>query len=62
MFMKVKMMTNKESESRLVLRLPQITKNQLETIAKKKDLTVSQIVRKLIREYVEKNYEQELFD
>ena len=51
-----------DDNARIVLRLPQATKNQLETIAKKKDLTVSQIVRKLIREYVEKNYEQELFD
>ena len=55
-------MINNDLESRLVLRLPLETKQQLETIAKKKDLTVSQIVRKLIREYIENNYDQELFD
>lgn len=39
--------------STIALRLKEEDKNRLEEIAKKKDIPVSQIIRELIKEYLE---------
>ena len=51
----------KEPTTNLIIRIPVHLKAQLESCAADADLTSSQIVRKLIREYVEKNYQGDLF-
>lgn len=44
----------------LIIRIPVMLKKQLEKCALNSDLTSSQEVRKLIREYVRKNLDNEL--
>lgn len=45
----------------LIIRIPEQLKRMLESCADEQDLTSSQIVRKLIRDYVKENYIGELF-
>ncbi len=51
----------KEPTTNLIIRIPVQLKAQLESCATDADLTSSQVVRKLIRDYVAKNYQGDLF-
>lgn len=51
----------KEPMTNLIIRIPEQLKKMLERCADEQDLTSSQIVRKLIRDYVKENYIGELF-
>lgn len=51
----------KEPMTNLIIRIPVAMKQMLESCAAEQDLTSSQIVRGLIREYVKKNYAGDLF-
>lgn len=51
----------KEPMTNLIIRIPEQLKRMLESCADEQDLTSSQIVRKLIRDYVKENYIGELF-
>lgn len=50
-----------ENDVQLLLKLPKGLKMALESCAQDLDLTTSQLVRKLIRDYTDKNYKGELF-
>ncbi|MBR2209865.1 MAG: hypothetical protein IJ896_00090 [Fibrobacter sp.] len=50
-----------ENDAQLLLKLPKGLKMALESCAQDLDLTTSQLVRKLIRDYTDKNYKGELF-
>lgn len=50
-----------EPKTNLIIRIPVALKMQLESCAADADLTASQVVRSLIREYVKKNYSGDLF-
>lgn len=50
-----------ENDTQLLLKLPKGLKMALESCAQDLDLTTSQLVRKLIRDYTDKNYKGELF-
>ncbi len=50
-----------ENDAQLLLKLPKGLKLELESCAQDLDLTTSQLVRKLIRDYTDKNYKGELF-
>ncbi len=50
-----------ENTTTLIVRIPVGLKRMLESCAEEKDLTSSQIVRNLIREYCKKNYVGDLF-
>lgn len=52
---------NKEPMTNLIIRIPEQLKRMLESCATEQDLTSSQIVRKLIRDYVKDNYIGDLF-
>lgn len=45
----------------LIIRIPVALKQMLESCSAEQDLTSSQVVRGLIREYVKKNYVGDLF-
>lgn len=45
----------------LIIRIPVALKQMLESCAAEQDLTSSQVVRGLIRDYVKKNYVGDLF-
>lgn len=45
----------------MLIRLDEVLKEQLLSCAKDQDLSASQLVRKIIREYVKKNYQGDLF-
>ena len=49
-----------ENDAQLLLKLPKGLKMSLESCAQDLDLTTSQLVRKLIRDYTDKNYKGEL--
>ena len=51
----------KEPMTNLIIRIPEQLKRMLESCAIEQDLTSSQIVRKLIRDYVKDNYSGDLF-
>ena len=51
----------KEPMTNLIIRIPEQLKRMLESCAIEQDLTSSQIVRKLIRDYVKDNYIGDLF-
>jgi hypothetical protein len=51
----------KDPTTNLIIRIPVQLKAQLESCAIDADLTSSQVVRKLIRDYVAKNYQGDLF-
>lgn len=51
----------KEPMTNLIIRIPEQLKKMLESCADDQDLTSSQIVRKLIRDYVKENYIGDLF-
>lgn len=51
----------KEPMTNLIIRIPVAMKQMLESCAYDQDLTSSQVVRSLIREYVKKNYAGDLF-
>lgn len=51
----------KEPMTNLIIRIPEQLKKMLESCADEQDLTSSQIVRKLIRDYVKENYIGDLF-
>ncbi len=50
-----------ENDAQLLLKLPKGLKMALESCAQDLDLTTSQLIRKLIRDYTDKNYKGELF-
>lgn len=50
-----------EKTVQLLVKLPESMKTALDACAKAQDLTTSQVLRQLIREYVNKNYQQDLF-
>ena len=50
-----------ENDAQLLQKLPKGLKMALESCAQDLDLTTSQLVRKLIRDYTDKNYKGELF-
>ena len=50
-----------ENDAQLLLKLPKGLKMALESCTQDLDLTTSQLVRKLIRDYTDKNYKGELF-
>jgi len=50
-----------ENDAQILLKLPKGLKMALESCAQDLDLTTSQLVRKLIRDYTDKNYKGELF-
>ncbi len=49
------------NDARLLLKLPQELKDDFDACAADIDLTTSQLLRKLMREYVAKNYKGDLF-
>lgn len=51
----------KEPMTNLIIRIPEQLKKMLESCADEQDLTSSQIVRKLIRDYVKENFIGDLF-
>lgn len=51
----------KEPMTNLIIRIPVALKQMLESCASDQDLTSSQVVRGLIRDYVKKNYVGDLF-
>lgn len=51
----------KEATEILNIRIPVTLKRELESCAQDADLSSSQVVRKLIRDYVAKNYKGDLF-
>jgi len=51
----------KEPMTNLIIRIPVQLKTMLESCAQEQDLTSSQIVRSLLRDYVKKNYVGDLF-
>lgn len=51
----------KEPMTNLIIRIPEQLKRMLESCADEQDLTSSQIVRKLIRDYVKENFIGDLF-
>ena len=50
-----------ENDATLLLKLPKGLKLAIESCAADEDLTTSQLIRKLIRNYVDKNYTGDLF-
>lgn len=52
---------NKEPMTNLIIRIPERLKMMLQSCADEQDLTSSQIVRKLIRDYCKANYVGDLF-
>lgn len=50
-----------ENDAQILLKLPKGLKMALESCAQDLDLTTSQLIRKLIRDYTDKNYKGELF-
>ena len=50
-----------ENDAQLLLKMPKGLKLALDSCAQDLDLTTSQLVRKLIRDYTDKNYKGELF-
>lgn len=51
----------KEPMTNLIIRCPVALKQMLDSCAQEQDLTSSQVVRALIRDYVKKNYVGDLF-
>lgn len=52
---------NSEEQTNLILRLPVQLKKMLDSCSAEADLTTSQLVRGLIRDYVKKNYVGDLW-
>ncbi len=50
-----------ENDATLLLKLPKGLKMALESCAADADLSTSQLIRKLIRDYVQNNYTGDLF-
>ena len=52
---------NMENDTTLLLKLPKGLKMMIESCARDEDLTTSQLIRRLIRNYAEKHYKGDLF-
>ena len=50
-----------ENDAQLLLKMPKCLKLALDSCAQDLDLSTSQLVRKLIRDYTDKNYKGDLF-
>lgn len=50
-----------ENDAQILLKLPKGLKVAIDSCAEDLDLTTSQLIRKLIRDYADKNYKGELF-
>lgn len=50
-----------ENDAQLLLKMPKGLKLALDSCAQDLDLSTSQLVRKLIRDYTDKNYKGDLF-
>jgi hypothetical protein len=50
-----------EKDAQLLLKMPKGLKLALDSCAQDLDLSTSQLVRKLIRDYTDKNYKGDLF-
>ena len=52
---------NMENDTTLLLKLPKGLKMMIESCARDEDLTTSQLIRRLIRNYADKHYKGDLF-
>ena len=50
-----------ENDAKILLKLPKGLKIAVDSCAEDLDLTTSQLIRKLIRDYTDKNYKGDLF-
>lgn len=50
-----------ENDAKILLKLPKGLKIAIDSCAEDLDLTTSQLIRKLIRDYTDKNYKGDLF-
>ena len=50
-----------ENDAQILLKLPKGYKIAIESCAADEDLTTSQLIRKLIKNYIDKNYKGDLF-